>query len=95
MLAALRKAFIPTNVTPARRTLERCDVGVMLVRSAALLVQEATARAKDLVILRESNIGLALDVIHSRFFGLNSNSSHRGRQKSVTPSDERLRLGRG
>jgi hypothetical protein len=26
MLVAFRKAFDPVNITPARRTLERCDV---------------------------------------------------------------------
>jgi hypothetical protein len=65
------------------------------VRSAALLIQEANAHTKDLVILLESDIGSSLDVIYSRFLGLNSNSGRRGRQKSVSPSEERLRLGRG
>jgi hypothetical protein len=65
------------------------------VQSAALLVREANARTKDLVILRESDIRSSLHVIHSRLFGLNSNSSRRGHQKSVSPLDKRLRLGRG
>jgi hypothetical protein len=92
MSAALRKAFAPASVTPARRTLERCDARVTSVRSVAPLVREANARAKDLVILRESDVGASLDVIHSIFTGLNSDSSHHGRQKSVSPSNERLRL---
>jgi hypothetical protein len=92
MFAALRKAFTPANVTPAQRTLERSDVGAMLVRSAASLVREANARATDLVILCESDVGASQDVIHSIFAGLNFDSSRRGRQKSVRPSDERLRL---
>jgi hypothetical protein len=92
MFAALRKAFAPANVTPARRTLERCDIGAMLVRSAAPLVREANARAKDLVIFRKSDVGASLAVIHSIFAGLNSDSSRRVRQKSVSPSDERLIL---
>jgi hypothetical protein len=72
--------------------LERCDAEATLVRSAASLVHEANARTKDLVILRESDVSSSLDVIHSIFFGLNSDSSRRGRQKSVRPSNERLRL---
>jgi hypothetical protein len=92
MLAAVRKAFVLGNITLARRMLERCDASVTSVRSAAPLVREANAHAKDLVILRESDIGSSLDVIHLRFFGLNSNSSRRGRQKSVSPSDERLAI---
>jgi hypothetical protein len=65
------------------------------VRSIALLGREANARAKDLVIHLECGIGSSLDVIHPIFFGLNSDSSRRGRQKSVSPSEEELRLGRG
>jgi hypothetical protein len=92
MFASLRKAFAPANVTPALRRLDRCAAGVMLVRSVAPLVREANARAKDLVILHESDVGTSLDVIHSIFAGLNSDSSHRGRQRIVSPSKERLRL---
>jgi hypothetical protein len=92
MFAALRKAFAPAKITPALRTLDRCDARATLVRSVAPLVREAIARAKDLVILRESDVGTSLDVIHSIFAGLNSDSSRRGRQKSVSPSEERLRL---
>jgi hypothetical protein len=92
IFAALRNVFAPANGTPARRVLERCDAGAMLVRSVALLVREANAHAKDLVILRESDVGTSLDVIHSIFAGLNSESSRRGRQKSVSPSEKRLRL---
>jgi hypothetical protein len=62
------------------------------VRSVAPLVREANARAKDLVILRESVFGTSLDVIYSIFGGLNFDSILRGRQKSVSPSVERLRL---
>jgi hypothetical protein len=58
------------------------------------LVREANARAKDLVILLQSNVGSSRDVIHSLFLGLKSASSRRGRQKSVSPLDEELRLGR-
>jgi hypothetical protein len=74
MFVALRKAFASANVTPALRTLDRCAVGTMLVRSIAPLVREANARAKDLVILHESEVGTSLDVIHSIFAGLNSDS---------------------
>jgi hypothetical protein len=65
------------------------------VRSVALLVREANARAKDLVILPESNVGSSRDVIHLLFLGLNSDLSCRGCQKSVSSSNEELRLGRG
>jgi hypothetical protein len=92
IFAALRKAFAPANVTPALRTLDRCAAGAMLVRSVAPLVREVDARAKDLVIRRESEVDTSLDVIHSIVTGLNSDSSRRGRQKSVSPSVERLRL---
>jgi hypothetical protein len=92
MFVALRNVFAPANGTPARRTLERCDAGAMLVRSVAPLVRKANACAKDLVILCESDVGTSLDVIHSIFAGLNSELSRRGRQKSVSPSKERLRL---
>jgi hypothetical protein len=90
--AALCNAFAPVNVTPARRMLERCDVEATLVHSAAPLVREADARAKDLLILRDSDVHSSLDVIHSIVFDSNSDSSRRGHQKSVSPSDERLRL---
>jgi hypothetical protein len=92
MLAARRKAFDPVNVTSARQTLDRCNTEATLVRSVASLVHEAIARANDLVILRESIVRESLDVIHSIVFDTNSDSSLRGRQKSVSPSDERLRL---
>jgi hypothetical protein len=92
MFAALRKAFAPANVTPVLRTVDRCVAGAGLVRSVAPLVREANARANDLVILRESEVGTSLDVIHSIVTGLNADSSRRGRQKSVSPSRERLRL---
>jgi hypothetical protein len=65
------------------------------VRSATLLVREASAGAKDFVILLESSVGSSRDDIHPLFFVLNSDSSRRGRQKSVSPSEEGLRLGRG
>jgi hypothetical protein len=92
MLAALRKALVPANVTPVRRTLVRCETEPALVLSVAPLVREASARANDLVILRESDVGASLDVIHSNFGGLNSASSRRGRQKSVSHSEKKLRL---
>jgi hypothetical protein len=93
MFAALRKALTPANVTPVRRMLAHCATGPLLVLSVALLVREANARANDLVILRESDFGTSLDVIHSNFGGLNSDSSRRrGHQKSVGPSGEKLRL---
>jgi hypothetical protein len=44
------------------------------------------------VILRESDAHVSLDVIHSILVDSNSDSNRRGRQKSVSPSDERLRL---
>jgi hypothetical protein len=62
------------------------------VRSVAPLVREDIARANDLVILRALEVGTSLDVIHSIFAGLNSDSSCHGHQKSVSPSNERLRL---
>jgi hypothetical protein len=89
---ALRKAFDPVNVTSARRTLDRCDAEATLVRSVAPLVREANARTKDLVIIRESDARTSLDVIHPIFIDSNSDSNRCGRQKSVSPSDERLRL---
>jgi hypothetical protein len=92
MFAALRKVFAPANLTPVLRTLDRCAAGAMLVRSVAPLVREANTRAKDLVFCRESEVDTSLDVIHSIFTGLNSDSSRRGRQKTVSPSEERLRL---
>jgi hypothetical protein len=93
MFAALRKALVPTNVTPVRRTLVRCKTKPTLVLSVAPLVREASARANDLVILRESDVGMSLDIIHSNFGGLNfASSRRRGRQKSVSPSEEKLRL---
>jgi hypothetical protein len=85
ILAALRKAFDPVNVTSARQTLDRCDAEATLVRSVAPLVREANARAKDLVILRESDARASLDVIHSNVLDSNSDSNRRGRQKSVSP----------
>jgi hypothetical protein len=96
MFAALRKALVPANVTPARRTLVRWERKPALVLSVAPLVHEASARAKDRIILRESDVGTSLDVIHSNFGRLNSSSSRRrGRQKSVSPSEEKLRLAWG
>jgi hypothetical protein len=93
MFAALVKALVPANVTPARRTLVRWETEPALVLSVAPLVREARVRANDLVILRESDVGTSLDVIHSNFGSLNSASSRRrGRQKSVSPSEEKLRL---
>jgi hypothetical protein len=65
MLAALRKALAPANVTPVRRTLAYCETGPTLVLSVAPLVREANVRANDLVILRESDVGMSLEVIHS------------------------------
>jgi hypothetical protein len=61
------------------------------MRSVAPLVCEANARAKDLVILRELDVGTSLDIIHSILAGLNSDSSLCGCQKSVSPYEERLR----
>jgi hypothetical protein len=93
MLAALRKAFVLANVTPVWQTLARCEIEPVMVLSIAPLVREASVRANDLVILRESSVGMSLDVIHSNFGGLNSDSSRRrGRQKSVSPFEEKLRL---
>jgi hypothetical protein len=96
MFAALRKAAVLANVTLARRTLVRWETKPALVLSVAPLVREANARVDDLVILRESDVGTSLDVIHSNFGCLNSASSRcRGRQKSVSPSEEKLRLAWG
>jgi hypothetical protein len=93
MFAALCKALVPANVTPVRRTLARYETEPTLVLSIAPLVREASARANDLVILRELDVGTSLDIIHSNFGGLNSASSRRrGRQKSVSPSKEKLRV---
>jgi hypothetical protein len=93
VFAALRKALVPANVTPARRTLVRWETKPALVLSVAPLVREDSVRVNDLVILRESDVGRSLDVIHSKFRCLNSASSRRhGRQKSVSPSGEKLRL---
>jgi hypothetical protein len=93
MFAALHKALVPANVTPVRRTLVRCEIESALVLSVAPLVREASAHANYLVITRESDVGTSLDVIHSNLGGLNSASSRRrGRQKSVSPSEEKLRL---
>jgi hypothetical protein len=88
MFAALRKALVPVNVTPARRMLVRWETEPALVLSVAPLVREASARVNDLMILRESDVGTSLDVIHSNFRCLNPASSRRrGRQKSVSPSE--------
>jgi hypothetical protein len=93
MFAALRKALVPANVTPARRMLVCWETEPAVVLSVAPLVREASARANYLVILRESDVGTSLDVIHSNFGRLNSASSRgHGRQKSVSPSKEKLRL---
>jgi hypothetical protein len=93
MFAVRRKALVPANETPARRTLVRWETEPALVLSVASLVREANARVNDLVILRESDVGTSLDVIHSIFGCFNSASSRRrGRQKSVSPSGEKLRL---
>jgi hypothetical protein len=93
MFAALRKALVPANVIPVRLNAgslrHRTCVGTIV----APLVREASARANDLVILRESDVGTSLNVTHSNFGVLNSASSHRrDRQKSVSPSEENLRL---
>jgi hypothetical protein len=93
MFAVRRKALVPANVTPARRTLVRWEIEPALVLSVTLLVREANAHVNDLVILRESDVGTSLDVIHSNFGCLNSAPRrHRGRQKSVSPSGEKLKL---
>jgi hypothetical protein len=93
MFAVRRKALVPANETPARRTLVRWETEPALVLSVAPLVREANARVNDRVILRELDVGMSLDVIHSTFGCLNSASSRRrGRQKSVSPSEEKLRL---
>jgi hypothetical protein len=88
----LLTGFRPGEHNSRSATLERCDAKATLVRSVAPLVREANACAKDLVILRESDVGSSLDIIHSIFFDSNSNSSHCGRQKRVSPSNERRRL---
>jgi hypothetical protein len=76
--------------------LVRWETEPALVLSVAPLVREASARVNDLVILWESDVGTSLDVIHSNFGRLNSASSRRrGRQKSVSPSEEKLRLAWG
>jgi hypothetical protein len=76
-----------------RKALVRWETEPALVLSVAPLVREANARVNDRVILRESDVGTSLDVIHSTFGCLNSASSRRrGRQKSVSPSGEELRL---
>jgi hypothetical protein len=93
MFAVRRKALVPANGTPARRTLVRWETEPALVLSVAPLIREANARVNDRVILRESDVGTSLDVIYSTFGCLNSASSRRrGRQKSVSPSEEELRL---
>jgi hypothetical protein len=93
LFAVRRKALVPANETPTWRTLVRWETEPALVLSVALLVHEANARVNDLVIFRESDDGTSLDVIHSIFGCLNSTSSRRrGRQKSVSPSGEKLRL---
>jgi hypothetical protein len=51
MLVALCKVFIPANVTPALRMLDRRDGLATSVWSAVLLVWEASTRANDIVIL--------------------------------------------
>jgi hypothetical protein len=93
IFAVRRKALVPANETPARRSLVRWETEPALVLAVALLVREANARVDDRVILLESDAGTSLDVIHSTFGCLNSASSRRrGRQKSVSPSEEKLRL---
>jgi hypothetical protein len=93
MFAVRRKALVPANETPGRCSLVRWETEPALVLSATPLVREANARVNDRVILRESDVGKSLDVIHSTFGCLNSASSRRrGRQKSVSPSEEELRL---
>jgi hypothetical protein len=93
MFAVRRKALVPAKVTPARRMLVHWEIEPALVLSAAPLVREANACVNDLVILRESDVGTSLDVIHSNFGCLNFAPSRRcGRQKSVSPSKEKLRL---
>jgi hypothetical protein len=92
MFAVRRKALVPANETPARRSLVRWETEPALVLAAAPLVREVNARQYR-VILRESDVGTSLDVIHSTFGCLNSASSRRrGCQKSVSPSEEKLRL---
>jgi hypothetical protein len=75
MFAALCKALTPTNVTTVQRTLAHCEIGAALVLSVAPLVREANVRSNDLVILCESDVSTSLNVIHSNFGGLNSDSS--------------------
>jgi hypothetical protein len=96
MFAVRRKALVLANETPARRMLVRWETEPALVLSVAPLVREANARVNDRVILRESDVGTSLDVIHSTFDCLNSASSRRrGRQNTVSPSEEELRLAWG
>jgi hypothetical protein len=84
IFAVRRKALVPANETPARRTLVRWETEPPLVLSVAPLVREANAHVNDRVILRESDVGTSLDAIHSTFGCLNSASSRRrGRQKNV------------
>jgi hypothetical protein len=93
MFAVRRKALVPANVTPAQRTLVRWETEPALVLSVAPLVREASACVNDLVILRESDVGTSLDVIHLKFGCLNSASSRRrGCQKSVSLPEEKLQL---
>jgi hypothetical protein len=93
MFAVRRKALVPVNETPARRTLVRWETETALVLFVAPLVREANAHVNDRVILRESDVVTSLDVIHSTFVCLNAASSRRrGRQKSVSPSEGELRL---
>jgi hypothetical protein len=96
MFAVRHKALVPANETPARRTLVRWETEPALVLSVAPLLREANARVNDSVILRESDVGTSLDVIHSIFGCFNSASSRRrGCQKSVSPSGEKLRVAWG
>jgi hypothetical protein len=96
IFAVYRKVLVPANETPARRTLVRWETKPALVLSDAPLVREANARVNDRVILRESDVATSLDVIHSIFGCLKSASSRcRGRQMSVSPPGEKLRLAWG
>jgi hypothetical protein len=96
MFAVRRKALVPANETPARGMLVRWETEPALVLSVAPLVREANARVNNRVILWESDVSTSLDVIHFTFRCLNSASSRRrGRQKSVNPSGEELRLAWG
>jgi hypothetical protein len=67
MFAVRRKPLVPANETPARRTLVRWETEPALVLFVAPLVREANARVNDRVILRQSDVGTSLDVIHSTF----------------------------